>query len=118
MGLAVTDLLGQWWRHPIVVERWGGTDAYGADRYDPPETVNGFVVDSTRLVADVNGQQVTSSATVLLPAATSYVPVRSLITLPAEFAPPGSTRKTEVIASARADGAGLLTPDHQRLALR
>lgn len=113
----MSDLLAAFWVHPVIIERFVGAGAYG-DLYDPPETVQGWVRDGTQLVADGTGQQVASSAQVALPATVNYVPTDSRVTLPPQFAAPGQTRRTTVIASAHADGGGLPTPDHHEIALK
>jgi hypothetical protein len=113
----MSDLLAEWFRHPIVIERFAGVGAIG-DLFSPAETVMGFVHDDTKIIAGTGGQQIISSAQVALPAATAYVPVGSRVTLPAQFAAPGQTRSPLVIGSARADGGGQPTPDHITLMLQ
>lgn len=117
-----TDPLAAWWVHAIVIERWTGTSGYGADTFADPEPVNGFVNDGTKLVVGPNGQTVTSSAQVALPIGTSYVPVKSKVTFPAEFGhasgDPDSPRQSTVIAASRADAGNQPVPAHYELALQ
>lgn len=113
----VSDPLGEWWVHPVGLHRMVDNGAYGPI-YDPPldsdpVTVLGFVRDGSKLIAGPNGEQVTSSAQIALPAGTPYVPVQSQVTLPAMF----GGRTSTVIACSVADGGGQPTPDHVELSL-
>lgn len=117
----MADPLARFWVHQIQVRRKVGSGAYGPV-FDPAadqdaDTFLGWVEDGTKLVADGNGGQVASSARVACPASTPYVPVGSEITLPPQYAAPGQTRVTKVIAVGLGDGGGLPTPDHMTLAL-
>lgn len=104
--------LAEFWVHDVTVARYAGTGAYG-DVYDDPVTVTGFVDGGQRLVVGPDGEQVTSTATVFLPAATADVPLDSHVTLPATF----GGRTSRVIAAARRDGGTLPLPAHLELNL-
>lgn len=100
------DLLSTWWVHTVSVERYTGTGAYG-DTFATPADVTGFVADGQRLVAGIGGQQVTSTATVYLPATTADVPIKSKVTLPAVF----GGREAQVVRVARHDAGALPLPE-------
>lgn len=100
---------GWLYRHRIKVQRHEGEGAYGPV-YAEPVTLKGLVEDEVRLVRDRTGAEVVSSTSVILPPSTADIPAESLVTVP-------SGRTTRVIIAARADGAGLPTPDHLELFL-
>lgn len=108
------DPLGDWWRHPIKVERLTGTGAYG-DTFAPADDPLplGFIDDRRRMVRDSSGSEVVSETTVALPITTPDVPPGSLVTLPATH----GGRQATVLAVSRHDGGGQPTPDHLELAL-
>lgn len=108
----MSDPLESWWVHLVLVERYNGSEAYGDD-YDTGETVTGFVHDKTKIVVGPDGQQVVASTQVALPAGTAYVPVKSRVTLPAQF----GNRRAIVVDVSVGDGGGRPTPDHVELAL-
>lgn len=97
-------------RHRVVVEPYEGDSAYG-EVYGAAVTVRCFLDQSTRLVRDKDGRQVTSGATFhcRLTAITD-IPPDSRVTLP-------DGRKTTVILGRRRDGGGLPTPDHWEVSL-
>jgi len=103
----VSDDLAPFWIHDVVIARRTGVGAYTI-AYDTPQTVTGFVDDGQRLVVNADGEQVTSTATVFLPADTADVPVQSQVTLPATF----GGRVSEVIRVGRRDSGSLDLPDH------
>lgn len=109
----MTDDLSPFWIHGLAVERLTGTGAYGPT-YDTAVTLTGFIDGGQKLVLNAEGQQVVSTATVYLPAATADIPVRSKVTIGAPFEP----RTTEVIAVARRDSGALGLPDHLELSLQ
>lgn len=111
----MTDDLASFWVHTVTVRRRTGSSA-GGDAYDvaaPGTPLTGFYRDGAKLVTGPDGKQVTSSGQFAFPVGLPYVPVGSLVTVPAEF----GGRTSKVIASAVGDGAGLPTPDHQLIAL-
>jgi len=108
----VTDDLAPFWIHTVTVERKTGVGAYGIT-YDTAATVTGFVDDGQKLVLNAEGEQVTSTASVFLPAGTADIPIQSRVTLPATF----GGRVTEVVAVGRRDSGALGLPDHIELAL-
>lgn len=108
----MTDDLAHFWVHNVSVERYTGAKAY-TDAYATAETVAGFVDDGQRIVGGPNGDQVTSTATVFLPAGTADVPVESRVTLPAAF----GGRVARVVAAARRDAGALPLPEHLELSL-
>lgn len=104
----MADLLAEWWVHPTTIERLTGHGAEG-DAWDTPEAeVLGFVETKVRLVRDMNGDEVVSSATIFYPPGTPLIPSGSYITVPAVF---GGFR-SRVIFCAVHDGGGQDTPDH------
>lgn len=108
----MTDPLASWWVHPVVVERYASSGAYGPS-YAAPQTIHGFVRDGTKLVVGPGGQQIASSAQIALPRGTQYVPVDSKVTLPAVF----GGRTSTVVSCDVADGGGQPTPDYVQLTL-
>jgi hypothetical protein len=109
----VSDDLAPFWIHDVKIERLAGPGAYGLT-YDTAETVSGLVDDEQRLVVNMQGQTVTSTATVYLPVGTADVPVQSRITL----LPPFGNRAAEVIKATRHDSGALGLPDHLELSLQ
>lgn len=110
---ALLDGLG-FTRHNLSVARWlregqGGTQV----RADPPEDITGLYSDSERLVSGPDGAQILASGAFVFPMTYGYVPVQSLVTLPALF----GSRVVTVVSSSVGDGAGLPTPDHQMIGL-
>lgn len=101
------DDLSPFWVHTVSVERRTGVGAYGLT-YAAPAAVTGFVDDGQRLVVNTEGEQVTSTATVFLPAATADIPIQSRVTLPATF----GDRVADVVKVARRDSGPLGLPDH------
>lgn len=111
----MTDPLADWWVHTLTVRRLTGSGA-GGDVYDsaaPGNPVTGFYEDGAKLVTGPDGKTVTSSGRFAFPIGEPYIPAGSLVTVPAEF----GGRTAKVIASARGDGGGQPTPDHQTIAL-
>lgn len=107
----MADELADWWVHTVLIARWTGSGA--VEGYAAPVATAGFVHDGSKLVAGPDGKEITSSAQVALPIGTPYVPVNSLVTLPAQF----GGRQARVVASAVGDGGGQPTPDHIELSL-
>lgn len=107
------DLLADFWVHTVSVERYLGSGSKG-DVFDTAVDAAAFIDDRWKLVRDVTGQEVVSSATVFLPATTAEVPLDSQVTLPTEF----GGRTSRVIVVSRHDGGTLPTPDHLELSLR
>lgn len=80
-----------------------------------PENVVGFYDDSTRLVLNADGEQVTANGTYFLPAATADVPVGTEVT----FGDPFAGRPTaRVVSAKRHNSGGQGLPDHLELALQ
>ena len=100
------DDLADFWVHTVSIERYTGSGAYG-DTFADAANVDGLVDDGQKIIAGVNGQAISSTATVYLPIDTADVPVKSKVTLPAEF----GGRECQVIAVARHDGGGLPLPE-------
>jgi len=111
-GTGTVDL-SYFWRHPVRVQRYTGESAFGA-QYDAPATVTGLVDDGQRIVAGPKGQEITSSATVLLPIETPIVPVQSKVTLPVEF----GERTGIVVAISRRDAGGIPLPEFWEVSLQ
>lgn len=109
----VTTDLSDFWQHDISVERYEGSGAFG-DVFAAATEETGFVDDTRKLVRDVAGQEVISSARVFLPPTIADVPPDSRVTLPAQFA----DRISRVIAVARHDSGTLGLPDHLEIALQ
>lgn len=104
--------------HEFGVRRLTGSGS-GGDVFTPaspadPATVTGFWSDGTKLVRDMDGQEVVSSAQAAHPIGDDRIPPGSLVTAPAQFG--GGT--FTVITTARGDGGGLPTPDHWEISLR
>lgn len=108
----MTDLLAAWWQHPVTITPYAGSGAYG-DIYSDPFDATGFVDDSNKLVVNAQGEQVTSSARVFLPATVANVPLDSEVTLPAQF----GGRTSRVVSVSRHDAGTQPTPNHIELAL-
>lgn len=109
----VTDLLADWWRHSVTIKPYLGESPIDGPIFGDTYTELCMIDDSTKLVADGDGNQVASSARLGYSINSPYVPVRSEATLPAAF----GGRTTTVIVARRGDGGGQPTPDHHELAL-
>jgi hypothetical protein len=115
LALAVTDPLAVFWIHTISVRRAGS----GADDGRPQDFATatdelGFVSDGAHLVFTPTGEQMTATSKVALRSSTPYVPIESLVTLPAQFGPQVPRR---VVAVAVGDGAEIGLPAHLELSL-
>ncbi|NKR32276.1 hypothetical protein GS538_20600 [Rhodococcus hoagii] len=93
------DRLARWWRHEVIVKRLKGEGAYGPV-WDAPAPVMAAIDDKARMVRNTDGIEVVSSTTVAMPATTAYIPVGSLLTLPAQY----GGREAKAIATTVADG--------------
>lgn len=109
----MTDQLAAWWVHPVTIERFTGSTAYG-DSYAPADPADGFVSDDNHLVLTANGEQVVASTRVALAPDVAPIPVGSRVTLPAAF----GSRVTVVLASSTGDAGGLPLPAHHEISLR
>jgi hypothetical protein len=101
----MADDLAEWWRHTVSVRRWTGPGEAGGDSFAATEDVLGFYSDKT---VYSNGE-VVASGRFAFPSTVDYIPVQSLVTLPALF----GGRTCRVVSTAVADGGGQPTPDHQ-----
>lgn len=90
-------------RHTVTVEPYEGDTAYGP-AYGPPTLVRCFVEEGVRLVRDLEGHEVVSSAR-LFARLDAVCPAQSRVTLP-------TGRTSTAITALRRDAAGLPTPDH------
>ena len=107
----VSDPLATWWVHSVTIEDFAGPGPEG-HTFMPARTIACFV-DSTRtLVRAPTGEQVVSEVTIIAPADTPPPPPASRVTLPASH----GAHVTTVIAAGIADGGGLSTPDHVKIA--
>jgi hypothetical protein len=111
-GSAAIDLSYGFVHSGILLERFTGTGAYG-DTYAEAVSLVGLVEDGQRLIVGPNGDQITSTATVYLPAGTAAIPLQSRVTLPAEFA----SRVTQVVAVANYDVGSLPLPEFLEVSL-
>lgn len=109
----MTDNLAGFWVHDVTVKRYVADAAYGPG-YDTPQTLTGFVDDGQQLIVGPDGEQITSTARVFLPAATAAIPLESKVTLPVAF----GGRESRVVAVARRDGGGMPLPEHLEVALQ
>lgn len=111
------DPLARHWRHPLIIQRYEGTGAFG-DVWGQTEMIRGAIDSRTRMVRNSDGAEVVSSTTVALPLAVAgtpvaWIPPGSLATLPTSH----GGRTTRVVDTQVGDGGGLPTPDHINLAL-
>lgn len=96
-------------RHSVTVEPYTGDSAYGP-MYGPPETVQCFLEEGTKLSRSADGHEATSTAQFYARPGPS-VPAQSRVTLP-------DGRRTTVMQSFNRDGGGLPTPDHLEVHLQ
>lgn len=96
-------------RHTVTVEPLLGMGAAGP-QYGPAVEVRCLLRQSTRLVRNAAGDEVTSSSTLYAPLETT-APAKSRVTLP-------DGRRTTVIAAVPQDGGGLPVPDHLEVQLQ
>lgn len=112
----VTAALTRWWVHTVGVRRLVSSGSL--DILDPappvdPVTVTGFWHDGAKLVRDLQGNEVVSSAQFAHPITDERIPPGSKVTAPTQF----GGRTCTVIATATGDGGGNPTPDHHELYL-
>lgn len=96
------ERLGARLRQPVIVERWTGQDAYAKPSYAAPVTIMGQVSGVAQLVRSVNGQEVASNTTIILPG-DAAVTVKDRLTLP------DGTHPTILSVNTAPDAAGNLT---------
>ncbi|MEV2249404.1 hypothetical protein AB0I94_02405 [Streptomyces sp. NPDC050147] len=96
-------------QHTVTVEPFLGNSSTGP-LYGPAAEVRGLLEQTTRLVRNAAGEEVTSSSTFRAPLET-VAPAKSRVHLP-------DGRRTTVIAAVRQDGAKLPTPDHLEVQLQ
>lgn len=106
------DPLAQWYVHPVTVERFIGSGAFG-DEFAAADVVLMAVDDKRRLVRAVDGSEVVSETTLAHASTVTAIAPRSRVTMPATF----GGRTSLVITSSVGAGGGLPTPDHVELAI-
>ncbi|QMV84092.1 hypothetical protein HW450_06765 [Corynebacterium hindlerae] len=77
------------------------------------ETIMCRVVDKQQVIKGTTGLEITSTARLHCHINTAPVPVGSRVTLPPAY----GNRELTVVATSRADGGGMPTPDHCTLFL-
>lgn len=110
--MVTRDPLAAWWQHEVILRRLDPGGSWGPGLKDP-EPLKAAVDDTARQVRDASGTEVVSSTTVVLPAATGYVPPGSTVTLPASH----GARQALVIACQVAVTGLPHSPDHVSLHL-
>lgn len=109
---AAEDLARTWFRHECVLLRGAGLSPYGDDLGAEEVPFRGFVRQRVHREVTTGGEQTVTDTTVSCPLGL-VVEVGDQIRLPQPF------RGTwEVVARAANEGAGNMTPDHQKLWLQ
>lgn len=95
-------------QHTVTIEPHLGTDGYGRDRWGPAVNVAGWLDETTKLVRNKDGSEVTSTSQFHCDLTTNC-PQRSRATLP-------SGKVTLAISASRRDGGALPLPTHLEIA--
>ncbi|WP_157556246.1 hypothetical protein [Nocardia acidivorans] len=103
----MSDPLGMFWHHMVLVRRYVGTGAAGPE-YAAPTAERGNVAVKRQVVRDGSGDEITSSTTIVFPPSVASIPPGSEVALPAEFG--GGTAD---VVSVTASNAGPPFPDTQ-----
>ena len=105
-----TEEIEEFFVHTVTVETYLGTNGYGEDVFDTPVSVDGFLLESRRLVRDKTGAQVVSGSTFhAAPADAAQFLPDSKVTV--------NGNATRVITCALNTSGDLDLPDHMAAAL-
>jgi len=106
----MSELLALFGVHTVTLHTPGELDDYSRPTAETSEEVSGVWVDErTRTVRNANGEEILSTATVILPPDKKAAAVTA-VTLP-------SGRRANVISYTEATSGELGLPDHNRLTL-
>lgn len=123
MGNRNRDIIAQWFSHGVEITRKVGETAYGDEPLEygaiiddngdetsqaPVDLVPCRIVEKLETVTGASGQEIISTVRLHTFVDTPDVPIGSKAVLPSEY----GGRVVRIVATSRAHGGGMPTPDH------